>query len=364
MSVVNVISGWVVNTFYNYLHQKADEMHRCGKVSSITDGYTHWVRLYLGSFNNSEGYLQNLRALHKYWNDNTTSVSPLDAWIKDILQEFVPSDYFPIMSNKQQDLTLRNVLVTSIKQFSVDIVCTGLRDRLIENHDDPALVPFMKDAMKKALLYERERLFQAVFKSSTNAPDKPTELMKKQLVKLIEENVSLGHKSKQMTKDIKKALSGMKAKDATISRLTETICQLQKQLAEARSQPNPAMYIEPMSRAPANPPRPQPEVKSEEVERFTSIVEKVTGLGGRMPADEPLRVPMRDRDQIGRPSANWTIDREQIDEPDAEPDDEPSVEPDAEPVTQAVAQPESAPQLERGQTESILDLDISEFLNS
>jgi hypothetical protein len=261
MSIINIIASWVVNSYYNILHQRADEMHKMSQVSTITDGYKLMVKCYLRSYDTPSGYLQNLKALHKYYIDNARCVATsFDAWTKEILQQFVPADYFPIMSNKQQDSTLRSVLLNAIKQFSVDVVCTSLLDRLIANHDDPTIVSTMKDSMKAALLFERERLFQAVFKSSTGAPDKPVELMKKELLKLVEENVGLRHKLAAANADIKKALVGLKTKDGAIMRLRAEIDQLRAQ---------PVVVAQPAVVAPARPVT---------TTAFSSAIEHATGV--------------------------------------------------------------------------------------
>lgn len=259
LAVVDVISSWVVNTFYNYLHQEAVTIHTSGRTASITDGYKFIVKQYLDSFNTSEGYRRNLMGLHKYYIDNTRYSSiPFDMWIKDILQQFVPADYFPIMSNAQQDTTLRNILVNSIQQFSSDVICTKTIDSLITNHEHPSIVPVMKESMRRSLLFERQRLFQAVFKSSTGSYDKPMELMKKELASLIEENVSIAYKNKKAVIDLKKALDGMKARDKIITNLQNELVQTRAQVRTAYNQ------------KPIKPPTPE--------ETFVSAVSSSTGL--------------------------------------------------------------------------------------
>ena len=259
LAVIDVISSWTVNTFYNYLHQQAVTIHTSGRSASITDGYKFIVKQYLDSFNTSEGYRRNLMGLHKYYIDNTRYSSvPFDVWIKDILQQFVPGDYFPIMSNSQQDITLRNILVNAIQQFSSDVICTKLIDNLITNHEHASIVPIMKESMRRSLLFERQRLFQAVFKSSTGSQDKPMELMKKELATLIEENVSLTYKNKKAVTDLKKALDGMKIRDNMIADLQNELTRTRAQLRVKNNQ------------APIKMPSPE--------ETFITAVSSATGL--------------------------------------------------------------------------------------
>ena len=240
LATINVISSWVVNTFYNYLHQQAVTVHTTGRSASITDGYKFIVRQYLNSFNDGDGYRRNLSGLHKYYMDNTRYSSiPFDIWIKDILSQFVPTDYFSIMSNSQQDMTLRGILVGSITQFSGDVICTSMLDTLITNHENQTIVPIMKKNMTSALLFERQKLFQAIFKSSTGgSQQKPMEMMRDELTKLIEENVMLKHKNVSALKSLKIALSKMKERDSVISQLRNENSQLDRRLRSV-SRPSP-----------------------------------------------------------------------------------------------------------------------------
>lgn len=262
LATINVISAWVVNTFYNFLHQQAVNLHTHGRVANITDGYKFIVRQYLDSFNNSDGYKRNLLGLHRYYMDNTRHSSiPFDVWIRDILSHFVPIDYFTIMSNIQQDSTLRSILLNSIIQFSRDVICTSTLDMLIANHSHPSLVPIMKKSMSSALLFERQKLFQALFKSSTGgSQEKPMDMMRNELTKLVEENVMLKHKNKKAIASLKNAVSKMKDRDIIIRKLNDKIKNLDNAITATKRSYEP----------PAPPPSP--------TATFINAVEQQTGM--------------------------------------------------------------------------------------
>jgi hypothetical protein len=288
LSTVNVISSWVVNTFYNYLHQQAVTIHTTGRSPSITDGYKFIVQQYLKSFNEGEGYRRNLTGLHKYYMDNTKYSSvTFDTWIKDILAQFVPTDYFPIMSNSQKDMTLRGILVGAITQFSSDVICTNTLDMLITNHENTNLVPIMKKSMTNALLFERQKLFNAIFKSSTGgSQDKPVDMLKNELTKLIEENVMLKHKNTKAISSLKTSLAKMKSMNGHIAQLKSSNIKLQAQLDDA---------IMIRQHIPTPPPSPKT--------IFIETVQNVTGLGLLEPEPEPYN--------------------EHMSEPEEEPEEEP-----------------------------------------
>jgi regulator of replication initiation timing len=233
VTVIDIISSWAVNTFYNYLHEQAVSIHASGRAESITDAYKLTVQWYLTSLNKSEGYRRILMALYKYYSDYSRfKTTSFDAWVKDVLQQFIPSDYFGIMSNVQQDVTMRNILVNSLSRLSSDIVCTKLIDLLITNHGDPSLIPTMKSHMKDALLHERHRIFESIFKSSvgTEKDDKPTDAMKRELRALVEKNVILEHKNATLTDNLKRAIAVVKSRDEAISRLTSELNRARKQV--------------------------------------------------------------------------------------------------------------------------------------
>jgi uncharacterized protein YqgQ len=183
----------------------------------------------------------------------------------------VPSDYFSIMSNSQQDMTLRGILVGSITQFSRDVICTSMLDTLITNHENQTIVPILKKNMTSALLFERQKLFQALFKSSIGgSQEKPMEMMRGELTKLIEENIMLKHKNISALKSLKTALSKMKERDDIILTLRSENSQLDKRLRSASS---------PISMP--NPP-------SSPAQVFTDIVRRETGIVAECVVDQTI----------------------------------------------------------------------------
>lgn len=251
MRVIEIISAWVVNTFYNYLHQTAVELHTNGRVGSITDGYRHMVKQYLDSFNTVEGYKRLIISLHKYYVDNSNcSGIAFDEWTHEVLEQFVPLDYKAIMSNEQQDTLLRNVLIHSIRQFSNSVVCTKLLDLLISNHDEPSIAPQMKSAMKASLLAERQKIFNNIHRASTGSDSGPQMTMKREICTLIEENVVLKNKNVKLASSLQKSLEGMKMRDKTILMLKNQVVELQKQREQLHARvPMGDIYVQPRTPA-------------------------------------------------------------------------------------------------------------------
>jgi regulator of replication initiation timing len=241
LRVIDIIASWAVNTFYNYLHEEAVTRHSQGRAGSITDGYRQMVKAYLDTFAHHDGYGKIVISLHKYYCDaEKQAMLALDDWIREILGEFIPNDYKSIMTNIQRYDLLRNILINAIEQFSSVVICTPMFDILISNHDEPSLVPSMKESMRGLLLAERHNMFARIHRASTNS--EPTinsgSSMKAEIYRLVEENVLLKSKNDKLVAQVKKALDGMKARDRVINALNGDlkiakgkISQFQMQLA-------------------------------------------------------------------------------------------------------------------------------------
>ncbi len=253
MRVVEIIAAWVVNTFYNYLHQEAVDMHTKGRAGSITDGYRYIVKQYLDSFNSVEGYKRLVVSLHKYYVDNSHCAAiAFDEWTREVLEQFVPLDYKAIMSNEQQDILLRDILINAIEQFSSDVICTRLLDLLISNHDEPSIAPQMKASMKAVLLAERQKIFNNIHRASTGSDSGPQMSIKREICGLIEENVILKSKNGKLTESVKKSIEGMKMRDKAISVLKMQISEMQRQMQQLQMQiprDTSSMYIQPRTQA-------------------------------------------------------------------------------------------------------------------
>lgn len=242
LRVIDIIASWTVNTFYNYLHEEAVMRHSQGRAGSITDGYRQMMKAYLDTFAYRDGYCKIVISLHKYYCDaENQAMLALDEWIREILGEFIPDDYKSIMTNNQRYDLLRNILINAIEQFSSVVAYTPMFEILISNHDEPSLVPQMKESMRGMLLAERQNMFMRIHRASTNTdPSASTagSSMKAEIYRLAEENVLLKSKNGKLVAQVKKAIDGMKVRDRVINTLNtdfrksqEKIMQLQAQLA-------------------------------------------------------------------------------------------------------------------------------------
>lgn len=239
LRVIDIIASWTVNTFYNYLHEEAVTRHSQGRAGSITDGYRQMVKAYLDTFAHHDGYGKIVISLNKYYCDaEKQAMLALDDWIREILGEFIPDDYKSIMTNNQRYDLLRNILLNAIEQFSSVIICGPMFDIMISNHDEPSLVPRMKESMRGMLLAERQNMFARIHRASTNSDANVNSgsNMKSEIYRLAEENVLLKNKNAKLVAHVKKAIDGMKSRERVINTLNGDLRKAREMLAQLQTQ--------------------------------------------------------------------------------------------------------------------------------
>lgn len=203
LSTFEIISSFVVNLYYNNFYEEAKRLHTSGKVDSITDGYKHSVNAYLKSLDNPKLYRKTIVGIHRYYSATTrfTTITFSDC-VDEIVKQFVPPDFFSSTSHKQKDGILRKVLVSAIRQFSADVLCSQLLGAIIDNHKSKNLIRIMQNKMVEALMFEREKLFRDFFaetaKSTQSSGVPINNHMKKQIISLVKKNHYLSSQNKKL----------------------------------------------------------------------------------------------------------------------------------------------------------------------
>lgn len=193
LSTFEIVASFIVDLYYNHFYQEAKKIRIEGRVESVTDGYKHAVKAYLSSFQNPDSYRKTIVGIHKYYYTTTRfSTISFSECVDEIVSHFIPDDFFESTTNQQRDGILRMVLMTSVKRFSSDVLCSNILDSIIDNHSDTATVRDMQNKMVESLMFEREKMFQKIFNGS-NKPDDGNNFtvimkMKTEMVKLVKEH--------------------------------------------------------------------------------------------------------------------------------------------------------------------------------
>ena len=192
ISTIEIVSSYFVNIYYNCLYQEGKKFHIDSRVDSVTSGYKHAIKAYINSFDNPDLYRKIISGIHKYYHNTTrfTSISFSDC-INEIVKHFIPESFFESTTNSQKDSILRMILFNSVKKFSSDILCSDMLSIVIDNHADHGITRRLQDTMVNALIFEREKMFQKIFSTSTDDGDSDNYAiatrLKQELVKMARE---------------------------------------------------------------------------------------------------------------------------------------------------------------------------------
>jgi hypothetical protein len=226
LSTFEIVGAYVVDLFYNHFYQSAKSLHINGRVDSTTDGYKHVVKGYLASFNNPDLYKKTVIGIHKYYYTTTRYASiSFTECIDEIVKTFIPEEFFDATTNKMRDTALRKVLIGSIKQFSVDVLCSEILDTIIDDHNNAIIVRKMQDKMVQALMFEREKMFQDFFKgvneSNNHGNFAMIQQMREKMVVLVKEKHTIAEKYRRLKCKIEKLLIIIKKQQEQLNSMKE-----------------------------------------------------------------------------------------------------------------------------------------------
>jgi hypothetical protein len=205
LSTFEIVGSFIVDLYYNHFYYEAKRIRIEGRVESITDGYKYAVKAYLNSFNNPDLYRKTIVGIHKYYYTTTKfNTISFSECVNEIVRHFVPDEFFETTTNQQRDGILRNVLMSAVRQFSSDVLCSNILDTIIDNHSDKSIVRNMQDKMVETLMFEREKMFQKIFNvSNKSAPTNSTIVvkLKSEIVALVKKNIVLISKCERLTRE-------------------------------------------------------------------------------------------------------------------------------------------------------------------
>ena len=237
ISTIEIVSSYFVNIYYNCLYQEGKRLHIDSRVESVTTGYKHAIKAYINSFDNPDLYRKIVSGIHKYYHNTTrfTSISFSDC-INEIVKHFIPEAFFDSTTNTQKDSILRVILLNSVKRFSSEVICSDMLAIIIDKHADYGISRRMQDCMVQALMFEREKMFQKIFSTSTETQDGASFAMvtrlKQELVKIAREKYIIEckhNKIKSKTLDLIKLTKEYKQNIMSIEKEKEI---LKKQLGD------------------------------------------------------------------------------------------------------------------------------------
>lgn len=225
LNTYGFLSAYFIDLFYNHLYDQAVRYHRQKQVDTITDGYKRSLDAFSNSINkhDPELYRDIVSGIYQtFINYGYTGLS-YNNCIDKIVKEFIPQDYWKIMSFEDKSKILGTVITNSTNDMIRKIITKYLED-VIDNHYEPDNANIWQDEFVDILLLEREKLFQNIINvktGGTTSSDPLIDAMKKE-IKLLANDKKL----------LQKTAINFKKK---ILELNKIILAKQKELADMHS---------------------------------------------------------------------------------------------------------------------------------
>lgn len=251
ISTFEIIGSFIVDLYYNHFYRESKRMRVEGRVDSITDGYRYAVSAYINSFNNPDSYRKTVVGIHKYYYTTTRfSTISFSECVDEIVKHFIPVDFFDSTNSRQRDSVLHTVLLNSVKQFSSDVLCSNILKNLIDNHKDITVIRTMQDKMVESLIFERDKMFQKIFKV-TNKPVENANYtiitnMKKEMVKLIKYNHTVTKKYNKLKENHMKIIELLNLKDSQLEEMKKLETERVNYSVFKKEEPQSINYSKPM----------------------------------------------------------------------------------------------------------------------
>jgi hypothetical protein len=183
LSTFEIIGCYFIDIFYNHLYLTAQDKHKldparggsasdAGPVSfayvpgSMTDHYKEIVRAYeLGIRREPNYYEKSIKGLHDYYCAHTKfSAITLADFINRVLGQFLPTEYFNVLTEQDKFFFLNKIIVKSITKFTDQVLQIEMLKMVIDNHRDESNARYWVDKFIDILIVEREQIFRKFVK--------------------------------------------------------------------------------------------------------------------------------------------------------------------------------------------------------
>jgi hypothetical protein len=210
ISTFDVVAAYLVDIYYNELYGQAVKWKNANKVPSVTEGYKHTVAMFVSAMSNESKkkdkikyYEDVLNGIKEYFTLYTSFATlTISDCINKITYEFIPNDYFNGLTKEHQRSILRNSLNNVIREFSKRVIRDFIR-QIIDNHEESANIPLLKECIVDLLINEREMYYHK-FLDSTGGNQSET-IDKSLAIKMQQEIKTLSIETTTLTKDLSEA---------------------------------------------------------------------------------------------------------------------------------------------------------------
>ena len=257
LDTFEIMASYFVNDYYNHIYIEAKTLKTNKNVNSITEGYKHTLNLYRQGLDDNKSYKKLLSYIHSYFGSLGYSSMSFTECLERIAEEFIPKDYYSVVSKSQKHAIIKRIICNSNAAF-IEKVVRRFLPLIIDNHEDADNIRIMQDEFIDVLILEREstyQLFVARKVTTNNAPRINVALFEK-MQNEIKNSLKERAELKKTIIDLKKTLSDFKKvllkkemdlrnEKAQIEVLNSNILELKNELGESNKMVMPLPNIEP-----------------------------------------------------------------------------------------------------------------------
>jgi hypothetical protein len=215
LNTFSFMSAYFVDLYYNHLYTQAIRFHRNKQVATVTDGYKASLDAFLQSINgfDKELYSELVHGIHQTFMEYGFRGMSYQQCIDKIVKEFIPQDYWKIISFDDKSKILGTIITNSNRAMVHKIISTHLSE-IIDNHADQDNANILQDAYIDILIMEREKLYHEFINAKTKGGEGS-------LVQSMEREIILLSKQKN---ELRQQLHDSKKEVLTLQKKLLTMC--------------------------------------------------------------------------------------------------------------------------------------------
>jgi len=176
-TMFEVIGSYFVNYYYNKLYIMAHNRNKLKDNStSLTDEYKAAVKTYSwGIKHNQEYYSRTIKGIHEHYQHYTkyATISLVD-FIDNVLECFVPVEYFKDLTEKNKEFFIRKIVVDSVVEMMSHILTFKTLSEIIDNHKDRENVRALQNRMSEIFSDIREQIYNQFTRQLTGKKEVET----------------------------------------------------------------------------------------------------------------------------------------------------------------------------------------------
>lgn len=206
-----ILGAYILNVFYNGIYKNAQMVHMEGKAEGLTTAYKLVAHRYIQQFQNPKAYKNTIKDLHVYFSKchDMPSMTYVN-FVDSIVKEFVPSDFYPSLNDKEKVRVLDIVLSDIIKKFATIMldVKHGLK-MVIDDHNNKNNLDELRTKMETIIVDEHHLMYEKFVKKTLgeNHSDKLTDKLRAETKRLTRENLELRQTLEKAQSTIKAAMT-------------------------------------------------------------------------------------------------------------------------------------------------------------